>query len=249
MLLDGKVAVIYGGGGKVGGAVAGAFAREGARVHLAGRTAATLDAVAARIRAAGGAAETAVLDALDEAAVDAHADAVAAAEGSLDISFNLVEPGVVQGTPLAGMSLADFEGGIHRALRTLFLTSRAAARHMVPRGSGVILVFGGHGPPTAGVGGLQVALQAQETLAQALAAELGPHGVRTVTLQTGGIPESIPADLPIRDEVTAAIEGATLLGRAATLADVGDVAAFVASDRARTITGSAVNITCGATAG
>ena len=79
MLLDARNAVIYGGGGSIGGAVARAFAREGARVHLAGRTQATLDAVADQIRSAGGAAETAQVDALDERAVDEHADAVAAA--------------------------------------------------------------------------------------------------------------------------------------------------------------------------
>ena len=76
MLLESKNAVIYGGGGSIGGAVARAFAREGARVFLAGRTPATLDAVAEEIRSAGGAAETAVVDALDENAVDEHADAV-----------------------------------------------------------------------------------------------------------------------------------------------------------------------------
>jgi NAD(P)-dependent dehydrogenase (short-subunit alcohol dehydrogenase family) len=101
MLLDGRNAVIYGGGGAIGGAVARAFAREGARVHLAGRTLAPLERVAEQVRAAGGVAETAVVDALDEGAVDQHADAVA---------------------------------------RGMFLTSRAAARHMLRQGSGVIAV-------------------------------------------------------------------------------------------------------------
>jgi 3-oxoacyl-[acyl-carrier protein] reductase len=90
VLLDGRNAVIYGGGGSIGSAVARAFAREGATVHLAGRTRATLDAAAADIRAAGGRAETAHLDALDERAVDAHADRVAEDHGSLDISMSLV---------------------------------------------------------------------------------------------------------------------------------------------------------------
>lgn len=113
MLLQGKNAVVYGGGGKIGGAVARTFAREGATVYLAGRTAAALDAVAGEIRAAGGAAETATLDALDEAAVGAHADAVAARGGSLDISMNLISQGDVQGTPLIEMSFDDFERPVH----------------------------------------------------------------------------------------------------------------------------------------
>jgi len=66
MLLENKNAVIYGGGGSIGGAVARAFAREGAKVFLAGRTLATIDAVAEEISASGGVAETAQVDALDE---------------------------------------------------------------------------------------------------------------------------------------------------------------------------------------
>ena len=65
MLLEGKNAVIYGGGGAIGGAVARAFAGEGGRVFLAGRTRSKLEEVAAAIRSAGGAAEAAEVDALD----------------------------------------------------------------------------------------------------------------------------------------------------------------------------------------
>src|SRR6478735_3613210 len=90
MLLDQKVAVIYGVGGLIGGAAARAFAREGARVCLAGRTGAKLDAVAGDIRARGGVAETAVVDATDERAVGAFVDAVVARAGAIDISFNAI---------------------------------------------------------------------------------------------------------------------------------------------------------------
>jgi 3-oxoacyl-[acyl-carrier protein] reductase len=110
MLLANKNAVIYGGGGSIGGAVARAFAREGARVFLAGRTLATLDEVAEEIRSAGGVAETQQVDALDEKAVDEHADAVAEKAGDVDVSFNLISHGDVHGSPLAEMSLADSNG-------------------------------------------------------------------------------------------------------------------------------------------
>ncbi len=245
MLLDGKNAVIYGAGGPVGGAVARAFAREGAQVHLAGRTRDSLDAVAKEIRSAGGAAKTQQVDALDERAVDEHADAVAAQAGSLDISVNLISHGDVQGTPLAEMTPADFERPVVTAVRTMFLTSRAAARHMIRQRSGVILMFGGYGDPVPRVGGLQVAFGALESLRRALACELGPDGIRVVTLQTGGIPETLPEDFDGRQAITDAITGKTMLGRAATLADVGNAAVFAASDHARTITGAAINITCG----
>jgi 3-oxoacyl-[acyl-carrier protein] reductase len=95
MLLEAKNAVIYGGGGSIGGAVARAFAREGARVFLTGRTRDKLEAVAADIQSAGGMAQIARLDALDEAAVDAHADSVAADAGRIDISFSLISHGDV----------------------------------------------------------------------------------------------------------------------------------------------------------
>jgi NAD(P)-dependent dehydrogenase (short-subunit alcohol dehydrogenase family) len=129
------------------------------------------------------------VDALDEAAVDGHADAVAASAGSVDVSFYLNSQGDVQGTPLAEMAVEDFMRPVVTAARTAFLTSRAA-RHMIPQGSGVILFFGGYGDPIPGynLGGLQVAFQAIEAFRRNLASELGPHGVRVVTLQTGGYP-------------------------------------------------------------
>ena len=246
MLLENKVAVIYGAGGAIGGAVARTFAREGAQVFLAGRTQAKLDGVAEEIRSAGGVAETAQVDALDEHAVDAYVDAVAQRTGHIDISFNLISLGEVFGTPLVEMSLEDFSRPITTATRTQFLTTRAAARHMIERGSGVILVFGGTGETVPELGGFTVGLDAVEGLRRQWACELGPHGVRVVTLKTGGVPETVGEDDPSRDDIIAGLEQATLLNRTATLADVGDVAAFVASDRARTMTAATVNISCGA---
>jgi 3-oxoacyl-[acyl-carrier protein] reductase len=248
MLLEAKNAVVYGAGGPIGGAVARAFAREGAKVFVCGRTMEKLDAVTADIRSAGGLAEAAHLDALDETAVNDHADAVAAEAGSIDVSFNLIAHGHAHGTPLAEMALEDFTGPVLTAVRSTFLTTRAAARHMIRQGSGVILAFGGYGPPPRGyyIGGTQVAFQAVEAMRRQLASELGPHGVRVVTLQTGGIPETIPEGVPGRAEIVSGIGDQSMLKRAATLADVGNVAAFAASDRARSMTATAFNISCGA---
>ena len=246
MLLEDKVAVIYGAGGPIGGAVAHAFAREGARVFLAGRTKAKLDKVAKEIRWNGDTADTAVVDALDERAVDEYVNEVVEQAGHLDISFNLIGYGDVQ-KPLLEISTEDFMQPIVNAMRSHFLTTRAAARYMVKRGSGVILVFGGNGPQTLpGLGGFKVALDAIEGLRRQWACELGRHGIRVVTLKTGGVPESIPDTVAERNEIAAGIQQATLLNRAATLADVGNVAAFVASDQARTLTATDVNISCGA---
>jgi 3-oxoacyl-[acyl-carrier protein] reductase len=240
-------AIVYG-AGSIGRAVALGFAREGAKVHLASRTPERLDAVAEEIRAAGGAVETARLDALDGTAVDEHADAVAAASGGIDISINLISVGDVQGTPLAEMSLRDFEQPIHNAVRTTFLTSRAAARHMIRQKSGVILTFGGTGDPMRDyfIGGFQVALGAVDTLRRQLAAELGPHGVRVVGLKTGGIPDSLPEGFEGREAIAESLVEPTMLGRAATFDDVANTAAFAASDLAASITASELNISCGA---
>jgi 3-oxoacyl-[acyl-carrier protein] reductase len=245
MLLENKVAVIYGAGGPIGGAVARAFANAGARVFLAGRTLASLDKVADEIRSNGGSASTAVVDALDEQTIDSYVNTVVEQAGFIDISFNLISYGDVQ-QPLLDISVEDFLQPITNAMRTHLLTTRAAARYMIRRGSGVILAFGGSGPHTLpGLGGFKIALDALEGLRRQWACELGQHGIRVVTIKTGGIPESIDGSVAMRDEVNAAIEQATLLKRVATLADVGNVAAFVASDQARTMTASTVNISCG----
>jgi NAD(P)-dependent dehydrogenase (short-subunit alcohol dehydrogenase family) len=251
MLLESRIAVVYGGGGAIGGAVARAFAREGARVFLAGRSRATLERVAGPIRAAGGSAETAKVDALDEQAVDRHADVVAAEAGGIDISFNLVAHPYTHGIPLAEMAVDDFMAPVETAARTTFLTARAAARHMIPRRSGVILAFGGPGDRSGPLrdyylGGTQVAFDAIETIRRQLAIELGPHGIRVVTLASGGIPESIPEGVEGREAIVEMIAEKTLLGRAATLEDVGNAAVFAASDWARSLTAAIVNVSCGA---
>jgi len=231
MLLNGKNAVIYGGGGNIGAAVAREFAREGAKVHLAGRTLDTLEAV-------GDEFETAVLDALDPQAVEEHAQAI----GRIDISFNLIGVNDVQGTPMAEMDVEDFLSPIVTATRSHFLTWKAAANH----GAGVILVFGGEGDPVRGysIGGLQVAFHALEAMRRQFATE-NPK-VRVVTLRTGGITESIPNTFAGRDELVKSLDDATLTGKGATLQDVARVAAFVASDHARTMTAATVNVSSGA---
>ena len=107
MLLEGKNAVIYGGGGSVGGAVARAFAREGANVFLAGRTLARVEAVAEEISATGGVAEAAQVDALDEQAVERHVGEVAGKAGGIDVLFNAIGMEDFQGTPLLDMQLEE----------------------------------------------------------------------------------------------------------------------------------------------
>jgi 3-oxoacyl-[acyl-carrier protein] reductase len=258
LLLERKNAVIYGGAGSVGAAVARAFAREGARVFLAGRTRATLDRVAEELSGSGGSVETAEVDALDQRAVDEHADAVAARAGGIDVSFNAISHGDVHGVPLLDLSLEDFARPITVAMRTQFLTTRAAARHMTRQGSGVIMAITATTarPALPEVGGTGVTFDAIESQCRQWARELGPHGVRVVWLQTTGLPEALadgihpaygagPDGGMTRAELIAWMRRSTQLNRLTSLAELGDVAAFVASDHAAAMTATGVNLTCG----
>ncbi|HEV2638795.1 MAG TPA: SDR family oxidoreductase [Actinocrinis sp.] len=254
--LDGRTAVIYGGGGSIGGAVARTFAREGARVFLVGRTQERLDAVAGQIEAAGGSAHAAAFDALDEQAVDAHLADVVRQTGRVDVSLNLIGRGDVQGTPLVDMTPEDLLRAVHNGLRGNFLTARAAARQMIRRGSGVILHLNSGSGPAAmpGMGSTGPADAATESFMRYLAAEVGPHGVRVCGLWTAGVaetlsPEKLTAvggpDVGDPQSVEKMIAGMAALRRTPRLADVAETAAFLAGDRAAGITGTMINVTCG----
>jgi NAD(P)-dependent dehydrogenase (short-subunit alcohol dehydrogenase family) len=243
VLLEDRNAVIHGGGGAIGGAVAKGFAREGARVFLAGRTREALERTAEEIRAAGGAASFCLVDALDERAVEDHARAVAAAGGSIDICFNAVSIEDVQGTPMHEMPVDDYLAPVVNAVRSAKITWSAAVRHM-PRG-GVIIAFGGEGHPPRGhhLGGLQTAFHAVEAMRRQLSVELGERGVRVVTLRTGGVPETID-DPGRRARIEQGLREATLTGHAATLEDVARTAVFAASSPS--MTGATLNVSAGA---
>ena len=261
MLLQDKIAVIYGGGGAIGGATARAFAREGARVFLAGRTRDTLDRVAREIESAGGRAETAEIDALDEAAVDEHADAVAATAGRIDVTLNAVGIPHVQGTPFGELSLEDYSHPITAFTRTNFITAKAVARHMTEQRSGVILTLSTPGSRLAGQGfiGYGVTCGAIETFSRILAGELGGAGIRVVCLRPDAIPEAAATSY-VREVFSGFAERngttvdaflaerartGTLLGRGPTLGDVAEFAVFAASDRAGAMTGAIANLTSG----
>ncbi|OUM03451.1 SDR family NAD(P)-dependent oxidoreductase [Variovorax sp. JS1663] len=261
MLLADRSALIHGAGGAIGGAVARAMAREGAQVFLAGRTLARLEAVSADIRAAGGRAETAQVDALDARAVDRHADAVAQQAGGIDIALNAIGVTHVQGRPFAELALADYEFPIHVYTRSNFITAQAVARHMAKKGSGVILTLSTPGARLAGPGymGNGVSSAAVEAMSRHLAGELGAQGIRVVCIRPHAIPEAAAAgshsDETFRPQaqregltVARMLEGAaggTLLQRLPTLDQVARTAVFLASDHAGAITGTVANLSCG----
>jgi 3-oxoacyl-[acyl-carrier protein] reductase len=195
MMLESKTAVIYGGGGAVGGAVARAFADAGARVHLAGRSTARLEKVASDIGAA-----VAEVDALDEQAVADHADSVAAEAGGIDIALNAVSFPFAHDAPFVELTVEEVMRPIDTYLRTNLITARAVARHMTARRSGTILTLSAGAARVAPPGslGYGTTCAAIETLTQRLAVELGPSGVRVVCLR----PHLI-ADAPAHGSYTA----------------------------------------------
>jgi len=259
MLLQDKVAVIYGAGGAIGGAVARAVAREGATLFLTGRQLAPVEAVAKEIVAAGGSAEAAQVDALDEQAVDQHLRSVIDRAGRVDISFNAV--GIpdreILGVPLVELEVERFSLPITAYTRSYFLTARLAARHMIPRRSGVIMTVTSI-PSRTGTplqGGYPPAMAAKEALTRDLSAELAPAGIRVVGLRPNGIPET--GSLKEAFEARAKALGVSweqwqeLLAsrahtrRGSTLVELADVAVFMASDQASGMTGTTVNLTMG----
>jgi 3-oxoacyl-[acyl-carrier protein] reductase len=245
VLLENKNAIVYGAAGAIGGAVARAYGREGARVFLAGRTLATLDEVAADIRARGGAAESAQVDAMDKAAVDAHADQVAKTAGSIDVSFNAVAVDVVQNIPLTEISLDDFLAPFTGICRTNFLTATAAARHMTAQGSGVIVVLSATSAKESRheMGGFSLACASLEALVRSLAGEVGRQGVRVAGLRSNFTPETYPS---VTDAELQPLLKDSLLGRLPRLAELAGTAVYLASDAAGAVTGAMVNLSCGA---
>ena len=137
MILKNKVGVIHGVGGAIGGAVAREFAREGAKVFLTARKRAQVEALAKEIVSAGGAAEAAEVDALDEKAVEQHLRAVVDKAGRVDISFNAVgvPNGAILGVPFAELDAARFSLPIAAYTTSYFLTARTAAKYMIPNRS------------------------------------------------------------------------------------------------------------------
>jgi NAD(P)-dependent dehydrogenase (short-subunit alcohol dehydrogenase family) len=241
MLLESKHAVIYGAGAPIGAAVARAFAREGARVSLAGRTRARLDDVAGAISAASGTVtDVAQVDALDEHAIQRHADRLAEEVGDLDVCFNAVGDEATLGPSLIEIPYEDFFRPISRLVTAQFLIATAVSRHMLQRMSGVILTITGSGAPTAGMGGAMTAWAAVDALCGQLACGLGPHGIRVLWLRSNGV---------AGDEDNPTERARSMLKRLASPDDVASVAAFLASDQAATMTATAANITSGAEVG
>jgi NAD(P)-dependent dehydrogenase (short-subunit alcohol dehydrogenase family) len=261
--LQDKRAVVFGGGGAIGAAVAQELAAEGAKVFVVGRSAASIELVAKQITAAGGQAHADVVDALDEAAVDAYLDTVVQRVGGIDIEFNAMGPGVSaygHGKPALELPVDEFMTAFDTVLRSQFITGRAAARRMVAQGSGVVIFLSATPSriPFPGASSIGATYSAVENITRTMALEVGPAGVRVVCLRTHANPDtpSIRDSTEDRakrgnvsvDQVLAGLAEGTMLKVLPHTADTAQAAAFLASDRARLMTGTVLNYTAGALA-
>ena len=258
-MLSGKHAVILGAGGDVGTAVAKEFSAQGATVFLSGRRLATIEQVAADIQEDGGIAHAAEVDAVHEQAVNAYLDRVVQEAGSIDIVFNAMGPppkDYGNGTSTMELPLEQFLLPLTTLVPSQFITARAAARHMVQQHSGVILFL--TAIPARGLANATAigsAFGAMESLLRCLAAELGPAGVRVVGIRSGAMVDSRIIQQSVestahrlsmsKEQAVSMLAQPTLLKRLPTVADTARLAAFLASDGARALTGAIVNASSG----
>jgi NAD(P)-dependent dehydrogenase (short-subunit alcohol dehydrogenase family) len=259
MMLTNKVAVIYGAGGAIGGAIARAFAREGATLFLTGRQRAPVEALAHELGSVEAPAEAAEVDALDERAIDRHLDSVIEKAGRIDISLNAIgiPDTTILGAPLIDLDARQFALPIAAYTNSYFLTARLAARRMIANKSGVIMtvtaLHSRTGIPL--VGGYGPAMAAKEALTRDLSAELAPHGIRVVGLR----PQAMPETRTIQEAFEArantlgvtweqwqqVLASRTHARRLMTIDEMANAAVFIASDLASGMTGTTVNLTMG----
>lgn len=256
-----RTAVIFGGSGAVGSAVAHALARRGDRVFIGARRPDRLAAVAAAIRASGASAETFAVDVLDEAATIAAVARIAAQSGGIDIAMNATGFMHDQGTELGGLTLDAFMRPLTTFLPAQFITAKAVAPHMGGRGPGVIVTLTAPAARLAVPGHLGhiVATAAEEAFARVLASELGPRDIRVVCLRSHAIagaaeagsytatafaPKAEAMGLSVAEWLEGAARG-TMLGRLPTLSQIADTVAFLTSQSAGAMTATVVNMTAG----
>lgn len=263
MLLAGKVAVIFGGSGAIGSAVAHAMVREGAHVYLGARSQEKLDWVASSIRTAGGTVETFVTDVLDEYGTSKQVTQLAQQTGGIDVVVNATGFMHEQGKRIEALSLSEFMSGITPFLSAQFNIAKAVTPHMGGNRAGVILTVVAPAAPMAMPGHLGhiVGCAGTEAFLKALASELGPANIRVVGVRSHAIVDAVQAGSYTGEIFTAKAQSmgitvaqwlggaaqSTMLGRLPTLAQIAEVMTFLASDHAGAITATVVNITGGAT--
>jgi NAD(P)-dependent dehydrogenase (short-subunit alcohol dehydrogenase family) len=249
MLLEGKNALIFGAGGYLGEQVATRFATEGAAVFRSSINENTDDK------------ELAVVDATDEAGVDAYIDQIVEKAGAIDIVVNMsgVQPNRYNhGKPAVEVSLDQFMMPLAVDTASQFITAKSAFRHMSKQGNGVIIL---NTSTLAKVGSpwspaLTASHAATEGLMRSLAHEYGPAGVRVLGVRSEAMPDTPTIDYTFStmganmgmsfDEMKGFIEqNKTALKKLPLAKDSAAVFAFAASDMAGFMAGTMLNNSAG----
>jgi 3-oxoacyl-[acyl-carrier protein] reductase len=236
--LDGKVALIAGGGGGLGKAIALDFARAGMHLILCDKNAEMLDATAATIAETAEAPLTALIDVRDaDALTQAFADGIAHF-GRLDTLVN-----VAGGTFKADFLETNSRGWdavIRANFGWLLLSTQLAAQQMLRQGEGGSIInltsIEGHraAPGYAVYAGMKGAVG---NFARTLALELAPHGIRVNNIA----PDQTPTEGMPMDYVAEVIQAGIPMGRQGTYDDIGSAALFLASDLSTYITGTTLH--------
>jgi NAD(P)-dependent dehydrogenase (short-subunit alcohol dehydrogenase family) len=257
MLLEGKVAIVTGGGRGIGRAIARRFAAEGAAVLVAARTEAEVRTVVAEIEQSGGRAAFVTGDVSQEADC---AHIVAAAEAQLGgvsvLVNNAGDYGPVK--PVEEITPAEWDRVVAVHLRGAFLLTRLVLPGMYVRGSGVILNISSLSAKSAFSWGAPYAAAKAGMLGltRVAGAEAARRGVRVNAICPGPVTETkmskdLGAALATRlgvdaDAQLAGFLQSILQGRGQTAEEIAAAAAFLASDQASAITGQSINVDGGA---
>jgi NAD(P)-dependent dehydrogenase (short-subunit alcohol dehydrogenase family) len=259
--LKDKVAVVFAASGEIAGAVARSFAQHGARVYVSGRNLNAVKALAEEIKANGGHAEAAKVDALNETEIDNFLQKVVADNGKLDMVFNGIGMSYSDtgaGTPTMMVPLELFLHSFQTNCGSQFLTSKVAAKYMIQTGTeGTVLLLTAalSRSKIPNMAGITASSAAIEGLTRAMAAEFGGQGIKVIcicpnaileTSKISGAITSTAKHLGVSPELVASqYTKFDILKTGPTLRQVGETAAFLASESGVVFNSHIVDVDCG----
>jgi len=259
--LKDKVAVVFAASGEIASAVARSFAQHGAKLYLTARNLNAIETLAQEIKAHGGRAEAAKVDALNETEIDDFLKKVVADNGKLNVVFNgiAVEYSEMGGRPPAMVAaLAQFMAPMQKICGSQFLTSRVAAKYMIQThsaGTIILLSSAAARSKIPNLSGFTAACAAVEGMTRVMAAEWGGEGIKVTCISPGALMETrrisgwidsaakeygVPAE-----QLVAQYKAFDILKTSPTLKQVGETAAFIASETGVAFNSHVVDVDCG----